>query len=114
MASNADESIIATGGGDGGIRLWPVKDEVEQESEQQHWSSSIPSEYEAGTLASKENPRMIGMLLDTSVLVLTDTGYVHVSHKAIARQRSRKYICQAYYDVIKPLIVHILFFYLCI
>ncbi|XP_046850736.1 WD repeat-containing protein 6-like isoform X2 [Xenia sp. Carnegie-2017] len=77
LASNADESIIATGGGDGGIRLWPVKDEVEQESEQQHWSSSIPSEYEAGTLASKENPRMIGMLLDTSVLVLTDTGNLY-------------------------------------
>ena len=74
MACRSNEHMIATGGGDSGIRLWLVKNEIENTKEEQHLLSSIPSQQEITPQIGEEIPRMIGLLHDTSVLVMTDKG----------------------------------------
>ena len=66
--------MIATGGGDSGIRLWLVEDEIDKSRDEKHSFSSIPSQQQISQPTSEEIPRMIALLHDTSVLVMTDKG----------------------------------------
>ena len=74
MACRSDERMIATGGGDGAIRLWLVGNEIENTRDEQHMCSSIPSQLLINHQMGEEIPRNIGLLHDTSVLVMTDKG----------------------------------------
>ena len=74
LACGLDGHMIATGGGDSAVRLWLVENEIENAREQQHLFSSIPSQHELPSHTGEEIPRMIGLLRDTSVLVMTDRG----------------------------------------
>jgi hypothetical protein len=66
--------MIATGGGDGAIRLWLVEDEIENAKDEEHFFSTIPPQQQMPLQTVEEIPRMIGLLQDTSVLVMTDKG----------------------------------------
>ncbi|CAB4011266.1 WD repeat-containing 6, partial [Paramuricea clavata] len=77
LACRSDEHMIATGGGDSAIRLWLVKNEIENTKEEQHLLSSIPSQQEITPQIGEQIPRMIGLLHDTSVLVMTDKGNLY-------------------------------------
>ena len=74
LACSSDERMIATGGGDSAIRLWLVEDEIENARDEEHLFSSVPSEQQRSQQMVEEIPRMIGLLHDTSVLVMTDKG----------------------------------------
>lgn len=69
--------MIATGGGDSAIRVWFLQDEIKDSQEERHFISTIPPRYEAcGPQSGEEVPRMVGLLHDTSALVITDKGCV--------------------------------------
>ena len=74
LACSSDERMVATGGGDSAIRLWLVEDEIENTRDEEHLFSSIPSEQQSSQQMVEEIPRMIGLLHDTSVFVMTDKG----------------------------------------
>lgn len=72
MAASQDKQIIATGGGDGSVRLWSLNEE-EEDTQEQHTFSAIPQL--DGTLQPcRDIPRSLGFLPDDSVLVMTDKG----------------------------------------
>lgn len=69
--------MIATGGGDGAIRLWMLENDVENIRKEHHLVSNIPQQQkESNSKTSEETPRMIGLLQDASVLIMTDQGLV--------------------------------------
>ncbi|XP_028403319.1 WD repeat-containing protein 6-like isoform X2 [Dendronephthya gigantea] len=78
LACTTDEQTIATGGGDGAIRLWMLENDVENTRKEHHFVSSIPQQQEMTTSQTKEEtPRLIGLLQDASVLIMTDQGNLY-------------------------------------
>eukprot|EP00794_Sanderia_malayensis_P005575 gene5575-6264_t len=108
LAVDEESQRIATGGGDGGIRLWSASDVL---SKQFHSSSdiSLPDDV-IGELSNHDDddyPRTIRLLNANEILVLTNNGcFVH--HKAKERSwdvifRDKKYSSYCCVDVDRDL-----------
>lgn len=80
LAVNQSEDLIATGGGDGSIRLWPL-------SSPDHCSSSIMSEaclppsntracnqIDSKKTKKEDYPRFVSLLDQANLLVMTNEG----------------------------------------
>ena len=84
LAVNQNENLIATGGGDGSIRLWPL-------SSPDHNSNAILREARLPSIETKANnqmntrktkkedyPRFVSLLDQFNLLIMTNEGWVAV------------------------------------
>ena len=84
LAVNQNENLIATGGGDGSIRLWPL-------SSPDHNSNAILREARLPSIETTANnqmntrktkkedyPRFVSLLDQFNLLIMTNEGYVAV------------------------------------
>jgi len=80
LSVNQTEDLIATGGGDGSVRLWSLAS-PDQDSRSTVREACLPSSNSTDKTGSQKNkkedhPRFVTLLDQSSLLVMTNEGYV--------------------------------------
>lgn len=92
LAINQDENLIATGGGDGSIRLWPLSNPdhnsnaISRETRLPSLDTKADNEIKTKKTKKEDYPRFVSLLDQSNLLIMTNDGWVIVFCQHFSQQ----------------------------